>query len=98
MLTLSDVIKHDHREIEEYYDKALNSATHDEKERWANQFVWELARHSIGEEIVVYPLLEKRVEGGKSMADDDRREHNEVSGGAPGWFSSRLHKMRVEDH
>lgn len=73
------MIKHDHREIEEYWDKALNSATNDEKERYANMFVWELARHSIGEEIVVYPLLEKKVENGKAMADNDRQEHNEVS-------------------
>jgi hypothetical protein len=78
MSTISDVIKHDHRELEEFYSNILKATSSDEKIRWQNQFTWELARHSIGEEIVVYPVLEKQVSGGKDLADKDRAEHNKV--------------------
>ncbi|WWD18880.1 hypothetical protein CI109_103335 [Kwoniella shandongensis] len=79
MSTVSSVIKHDHRELEEYYSKIVSSSADDDtKIRYQNQFVWELARHSIGEELVVYPALEKYVQGGKAMADHDREEHQKV--------------------
>ncbi|KAF9964258.1 hypothetical protein BGZ70_006709 [Mortierella alpina] len=75
---VSEAIKQDHREIEEYYNNMLNAATIDEKTRWQNQFTWELARHSVGEELVVYPAMEKHLPNGKEMADKDREEHQKV--------------------
>ncbi len=74
-----DAITHDHRELEEFYGNVLNATDNDTKVRWQNQFVWELARHSIAEEIVVYPAFEKYIEDGKAMADEDRSQHNEVN-------------------
>jgi len=48
----------------------------DQQTRWANQFIWEVARHSIGEELVVYPLLESELgETGRTLAENDRRDH-----------------------
>jgi hypothetical protein len=32
-------------------------------------FTWELARHSIGEELVLYPLFEKTLSDGVQMAN-----------------------------
>jgi hemerythrin superfamily protein len=78
MVRVSDVIKHDHRELEDYYNKMVSTKDHDERERLQNAFTWELARHSIGEEIVVYPALERYVTGGKDMAEEDRAEHLKV--------------------
>ncbi|KAL2373722.1 hypothetical protein RJ035_001842 [Blastomyces gilchristii] len=75
MTTISDTIKTDHRELEAYYDKIINPKDQDEQVRYQNQFTWELARHSIDEELVVYPALEKYVKGGKALADKDREEH-----------------------
>jgi iron-sulfur cluster repair protein YtfE (RIC family) len=46
--------------------------------KWYNQFVWELCRHSIGEEIVLYPLLESLGDEGKRLADDARMDHRKV--------------------
>jgi hypothetical protein len=52
----------------------------DEQQRWANQFRWELARHSVSEELILFPALEKYLgAGGKKMADEGRAEHYEVS-------------------
>ncbi|KAI5245026.1 hypothetical protein E4T42_06905 [Aureobasidium subglaciale] len=50
---VSDLTKHDHAELRIYKNNIINSANGDEKRRWQNQFVWELARHSIAEEPVV---------------------------------------------
>ncbi|KAK7425455.1 hypothetical protein QQZ08_008020 [Neonectria magnoliae] len=66
--TISDAVKKDHRELEQYYN-----------ERYGNQFTWELARHSVGEELVVYPAMEKHLGAeGKEMAEGDRKEHHHV--------------------
>lgn len=78
MAGISEAIKKDHREIEDYYKKILASSTDKEKTQWQNQFTWELARHSIGEELVVYPQFEKKLPNGQTMADKDRQEHLSV--------------------
>jgi iron-sulfur cluster repair protein YtfE (RIC family) len=46
--------------------------------KWYNQFVWELCRHSVGEEIVVYPVLETLGDQGKQLAEEARAEHRKV--------------------
>lgn len=79
MTGISAAIKKDHRDIEDYYKNILASSTDKEKTQWQNQFTWELARHSIGEELVVYPQFEKNLPNGQSMADKDRQEHLRVS-------------------
>ena len=74
------VITKDHRELEQYYNEIINNPNdHDHQDRYGNQFVWELTRHSVGEELIVYPAFEKYLGAeGKSMAESDRKEHHEV--------------------
>ena len=79
MSSISDAIKKDHQEIKEYAENIRTATDDDSKTRWQNQFTWELARHSIGEELVVYPAFEKHLGArGKVMADKDRDEHQSV--------------------
>ena len=80
---ISDRIKHDHDELEQYYNQIITSNDYDTKLRYQNQFIWELARHSIAEEIIVYPAFEKYIPDGKLMADKDRAEHLEVTTHSP---------------
>lgn len=55
------------------YQKATSDA---EKEEWSNQLRWELARHSVAEELVLYPAMEKHMgERGRALADGDRADH-----------------------
>jgi hypothetical protein len=76
MTTISEAITKDHRELEEYYNEVINSTDHDHQQRFGNQFTWELARHSVGEELIVYPAFEKHLgEEGHRMAESDRKEH-----------------------
>ncbi|ETI25458.1 hypothetical protein G647_02231 [Cladophialophora carrionii CBS 160.54] len=77
--TVSEAIKHDHAELKEYYNNILNATDTESKIRWQNQFTWELARHSIGEELVVYPAMEEHLgDEGKQLAQKDRDGHNKV--------------------
>ncbi|KAI0847613.1 hypothetical protein F5Y00DRAFT_240680 [Daldinia vernicosa] len=72
---ISSAIKQDHRQIEKYYDKIINSTDHDTQQRYQNAFVWELTRHAIAEELVVYPSMETGLNNGQEIADKDREEH-----------------------
>ncbi|RDB19723.1 hypothetical protein Hypma_013193 [Hypsizygus marmoreus] len=78
--TLLDAIKEDHQEMYSYYDEYKRaSGDKDAQERWSNQLTWEIARHAVGEEIVVYPLMEKHLgQKGVELADKDRAEHQVV--------------------
>jgi len=78
--SLTDAIKEDHQEMyeyHEYYKKSAGDA--DAQARWANQLRWEIARHAVGEEIIVYPLMEKHLGAeGLKLTDHDREEHQHV--------------------
>jgi len=77
--TVTEAITKDHRELEDYYSQITSSSDADHQTRYQNLFVWELARHSIGEEIVVYPAFETHLgPQGKTMADKDREQHLQI--------------------
>ncbi|KAJ8456458.1 hypothetical protein ONZ45_g18711 [Pleurotus djamor] len=68
---LTAAIKDDHQENTK---KAAGNA--DAQARWARQLTWEVARHAVGEEIVVYPLMEKHLgEEGLKLTNQDREDH-----------------------
>jgi len=48
-MTVTESVTHDHRELEDYYNNIKKAPDHATATKWQNQFVWELARHSIGE-------------------------------------------------
>lgn len=77
---LSQAITQDHRDMYACHDAYKKSqGDHDAQQRWSRQLIWEIARHSVGEEIVVYPLFEKYMgQRGQQMADENRKEHAEV--------------------
>jgi hemerythrin superfamily protein len=78
--TISEAITKDHRELKKYYEEIVNNPDDiDHQDRFGNQFTWELARHSVAEELLVYPALEKYLgDKGKEHADHDRAEHHKV--------------------
>lgn len=80
MSHLTQAIKNDHQEMYEYYDNYLVAKGDiDTQARWAHQLTWEIARHATGEEIVVYPLMEKHLGAeGRQLADHDRADHQVV--------------------
>ncbi|KAJ3518002.1 hypothetical protein NMY22_g13839 [Coprinellus aureogranulatus] len=74
---LFNAVADDHQEMYEYYDSYLRAAGNPELQtKWSNQLRWEIARHAVGEEIVIYPLMERYLgEEGVRLADHDRDEH-----------------------
>lgn len=64
----------------QYYDEYKRAkGDMDAQARWSRQLIWEIARHAVGEEIVVYPLMEKLLgERGVMLADQDRADHQVV--------------------
>jgi hemerythrin superfamily protein len=95
MSTITDAITKDHRELEQYYNEVVNSSDLDHQQRYGNQFTWELARHSVGEELIVYPAFEKYISReGKAMAEKDRKEHHEVIA-SPFKLPQAVHANRI---
>lgn len=90
MSTISRAVIEDHRELEQFYNEVVsNGGNADHQQRYGNQFVWELARHSVGEELVLYPAMERHLGAkGKEMADHDRKEHHEVGASLIDWGST----------
>jgi len=79
MSTISDAIIKDHRELEQYYNEVTNSSDNEHQQRFGNQFTWELARHSVAEELIVYPAFERHMgQEGHNLAEHDRKEHHRV--------------------
>jgi len=64
----------DHNDIRAAWDK-VKALPDSEAEKWFNQLLWTIARHSAGEELVVYPLLEKTGPIGMELAEKSRQDH-----------------------
>ncbi|KAI1469481.1 HHE domain protein [Daldinia caldariorum] len=75
---LLNTLKHDHQELAAYAPHIVQNKNADERTRFRNLFVWELARHSMAEEIIIYPAIQKHVENGRDMANKDRDQHQSI--------------------
>lgn len=76
MRRITDSVRADHRTLESLYDRIIHAEDGDEQVRLQNQFTWELARHVVSEELVLFPALEKYLRDGD--AAQDRQEHHIV--------------------
>jgi hemerythrin superfamily protein len=76
-----DKVKQDHKELEEAYSnykKYHKQGNEEEAGKWFNQFVWEISRHAVTEELVLYPLIASQGEKGQKLADQSRDEHQQT--------------------
>ncbi|MFG2085304.1 MULTISPECIES: hemerythrin domain-containing protein [unclassified Spirillospora] len=73
-----EVLKHDHREVEEMFDELSAATDADERRRIIDDVTIELVRHSIAEEAYLYPAVRKVVPDGDQIADREISEHAEV--------------------
>jgi len=71
-------IKKDHREVQEYYYKYKSSPNMEEGKKWFHQFVWEISRHSVGEEVIMYNMMEAVNEQGKKLSEESREDHRKL--------------------
>jgi len=78
--SITATVLKDHADVKNAYQKYLSARGNiAEREYWANYFRWELTRHCVAEELVLYPAFEEYLGSeGKKMADEDRADHQEV--------------------
>jgi hemerythrin-like domain-containing protein len=91
-----EVLEHDHREVEQMFgelESLRGAATDDAKARrkeLADQVTIELVRHSVAEEVLVYPQVERKVSA--EEAEHARKEHAEAEE-----TLHRLEKLDADD-
>ncbi|MER0443755.1 hemerythrin domain-containing protein [Streptomyces sp. Edi4] len=69
----------DHREVEEFFARIQALPAGDDKRREvADQFTIELVRHSVAEEMYLYPAVREHVPGGDALADQEIKDHATV--------------------
>jgi hemerythrin-like domain-containing protein len=91
-----EILEQDHREVEEMFGEleSLRGASTDEakarRKDLADQVTIELVRHSVAEEVLVYPQVEKKVS--KQEAEHAREEHAEAEE-----TLKRLEKLDADD-
>ncbi|KAH7410983.1 HHE domain-containing protein [Cadophora sp. MPI-SDFR-AT-0126] len=84
-MLISQVLSQDHRYLDECYDKLKSASTTEDKVKWRNMLVWNLARHAISEELTVYPAMEQHLgERGKELTKTDFARHQAVKNNLSG--------------
>ncbi|WP_367324945.1 hemerythrin domain-containing protein [Streptomyces sp. HUAS ZL42] len=70
---------HDHREVEELFGR-IEALPFGEKDRklYADQATMELVRHSVAEEMYLYPAVRKYVADGDAIADKEIDDHSKA--------------------
>ena len=91
-----EVLEHDHREVEEMFselESLRGASTEEDKQRrkdLTEQVTIELVRHSVAEEVLVYPKVEAQVS--KEEVEHAREEHAEAEE-----TLQRLEKLDADD-
>jgi hemerythrin superfamily protein len=91
-----EVLEHDHREVEQMFQEleSLRGASTDEarqrRKELTDQVTIELVRHSVAEEVLVYPQVDAKIS--KDEADHAREEHAEAEE-----TLHRLEKLDADD-
>lgn len=91
-----EILEHDHREVEQMFSEleALRGASTDEaksrRKELTDRVTIELVRHSVAEEVLVYPKVEDKVSA--EQAEHAREEHAEAEE-----TMHRLEKLDADD-
>lgn len=67
----------DHTLVRTIYDK-FKMCTHKEAAQWRNQLIYEIARHSVAEELILYPLMRGKIPDGEKWYQDSIQDHQNI--------------------
>src|SRR5919112_6119083 len=73
-----DELTADHREATELLDQILTTSDPETRRDMADTVITELVRHSVAEEMYVYPVIEDLFPDGKEVVRHDTEEHKEL--------------------
>ena len=73
-------LTHQHNEVNALFTQLekMEGSTSDEAQRLAEEVVISLVKHSVAEEIHLYPAVREHVPGGNEIADHELHEHDEA--------------------
>ncbi|KAI1631106.1 hypothetical protein F4809DRAFT_194125 [Biscogniauxia mediterranea] len=71
-------IKADHQRLRSYYPHIADTKDTEERTRYQNMFVWELARHSVAKELILFPAIEKEIPDGTNLAKRGRDNNQKI--------------------
>jgi hemerythrin superfamily protein len=73
-----DVLTTDHREAQDLTDQILATADPEQRRDLTDQLIAELVRHSVAEEMFVYPAMRDHLPNGEKAVEHDTQEHKEL--------------------
>ena len=73
-----DVLTTDHREATELIEQILATTDPDQRREHADSLIAELVRHSVAEEMYVYPAMREHLPNGDEAVEHDTSEHKEL--------------------
>ena len=73
-----DSLTTDHREVAELFDQIVATTDPVQRRDLADSLIGELVRHSVAEEMHVYPAIRDHLPDGQAVVDEDTREHKEL--------------------
>ena len=73
-----DVLTADHHEVLDLLQQIKVSANAEERRDLADTVISELVRHSVAEEMFVYPAMRKHLPNGEQAVEHDIEEHKEL--------------------
>lgn len=73
-----DILTTDHREMIEYLDQIGGTTDPAERRSLADAVTAEVMRHSVAEELFLYPVMEREIPDGGDEVEHDKEEHAEL--------------------
>ncbi|TDW76484.1 hemerythrin domain-containing protein [Kribbella pratensis] len=73
-----DVLTEDHKEARELANQISASSDADERRELTDQLIAELVRHSVAEEMYVYPAMRDHLPNGDQAVEHDINEHKKL--------------------
>jgi hemerythrin-like domain-containing protein len=73
-----DILTKDHHEVLELIQQIKATSSGQERRDKTDVVIAELVRHSVAEEMYVYPVMEKELPNGKESVEHDTAEHKEL--------------------
>ncbi|MEI2784367.1 MAG: hemerythrin domain-containing protein [Candidatus Nanopelagicales bacterium] len=87
-----DLLMSEHREVESLLDQIAQTEQQPNARDIADQVIAMLIKHSVAEEMYVYPAMEEYLENGKQEVEHDKQEHQELEE-----LLKQLEGLEVED-
>jgi hemerythrin superfamily protein len=73
-----DLLMHEHREVEALLDQISQPAQNPDSRDIADRVIAMLVKHSVAEEMYVYPAMVEYLENGEEEVEHDKQEHKEL--------------------